>query len=155
MRVKHALYSKKGPRFKGFVNAPLLELGRATKLPDHISVHQPHKCFGYRILQQSIGDSDLFQTVIDLCGSQLGCHPLRSPSPIEIRVSSASPILIRSPSDNTPIITPDDYLQDEEEIEKYISKLTRQEGRQRSVSGEPGPSSRARLVCYFGFANCN
>ena len=42
MRVKHALYSEKGPRFKGFVNAPLLELGRATKLPDHISVHQPH-----------------------------------------------------------------------------------------------------------------
>jgi hypothetical protein len=148
MRVGRVLNSQKGPRFKGFVSAPLFELRRTIKLPNTLSPHQRHNCFGYRVLQESFEDSEFLQNVIELCGSELGCHPLRSPSPGLTR-SSTSPIRIKSPSPfsdhHARVITSADYL-DDEDLEKYISQLTRQEGKGREVLGEPGPSTRAKPV---------
>jgi len=145
MRERRILNSKKGPRFKGFVAAPLFELEHTIKLPNHISSHHPHNCFGYRALQQSFEGIEFLQEAIDLCGPDLGCGPLRSPSPIQF---STSPIRIKSPSPllgHIPIITHKDFL-DDAEFEIFLSQLNQQE-----ALGEPGPSSRAKAVGYFGF----
>jgi len=111
----------KGPRFKGFVKAPLSQLRDAITLPDNLSTFGYHDCFGYRVLIESFENAESLQNVIDLCGtSDLRCptnySPLRSPSPIHISPLTKPTLFIPSPSppNQARVITTADYLNDEE-----------------------------------------
>jgi hypothetical protein len=144
----------KGPRFRGFVTAPLSQLRDAVTLPDNLSTFGHHDCFGYRVLIESFENTESLQSVIELCGtSDLRCptngSPLRSPSPIHISPPTKHTLFIPSPSppNHARVITTADYL-DDEEFEEYFSKLT-QPAEGVPTSAKPGPSNATKVVRHL------
>ena len=123
------------PRFTGFVTASLSSISGVTRIPNDISHFGFHACFGYHLLEGSFGDlSEVLHSVVELCGTpELPC-PRRwsppSPSPDMDTVPLPLTQILSPKLMADTIITSEDYLESEEEINEWIAKLQQeQEGR--------------------------
>ena len=116
-----------------------------VKIPNNICHHGPHACFGYRVLEDSFkGLSEVLHSITELCGSRdLPCPSWNPPSSPGADTVSLPLPQISSPQHNAnSVITPADYLENDDQIAEWISKLNRtdEEGK-RTPSGPSVTSS--------------
>lgn len=117
----------------------LSSIDKVAIIPTSICRFGSHACFGYRVLEVSIKTlSEILHSVTELCGTTDIPCPTLSPrsSPDQDSIPLPPTLsLYRNPKDRT-VVTAEDYLETEEEINEWISKLQQQERR----NSPAGPS---------------
>ena len=127
VRVKDPhLISSKAPRFTGFVKGHLSDVREVVEIPNNICRFGLHACFGYRIIAASLESfrEDL-HSFLELCGTHdFHCprqSPPSSPSGDTLPLHPLTPV--PSSLESSHVITDDDYLEDDDAVNEYISSL--------------------------------
>ena len=133
-QIWHLHLAFKAPRFPGFITGNLSKISEVVTIPPHIYHFGSHACFGYRVLGESFKSlTETFQTIVELCGTPDFSCPCFSHSPSP----DLDPIPLSPPAPKPhSIITLEDYVDSEEQVNELLAKLQQEE-----ISSRPSCSS--------------
>jgi len=116
----------------------LSTINKVIVIPTYICRFGSHTCFGYYILEESFRTlSKILHSVAELCGTEdLPCPNLSSHlSPDQDSVLLPLTRALSPKPKDSPVVTVADFLETEEQINKWISKLQQEEEKKPLSSG--------------------